>query len=185
MVSAKKKSGSVVSFKGLFELVTKAKDAEGKDVSGKWLKTAEKYGWLSNGHWATKLSDEDKEMLKDLMSGKSVQGKAENPAKFLPWEVGTLVLNVEESGKVTTLSGRNNRSAVVSSKILRTMQRRHKGAMLYFSHEEDGPVIVSGQNTLAIIPQMRGSSEGTDAEEVKEDNVENVKEEGKEEGKEE
>ncbi len=155
MTKTKKKKGSAtpMNFKQLLGRVAK------HEASANLLKTAVATGWLTDETFLTRVSEEEKEVVKEAYNENAAakRAKAVDLTKALPTTVGPMaeVKVTAAHAKVTA----GTRTVEVDVRMFNTMTKRHPKAMLYLSPDEDGGVIFSEKTTVAVIPPIPSKKE--------------------------
>lgn len=115
------------------------------------IKTAVTSGWLTNGEFYTKLSDEDVEKIKEVYNADADAKKSEPLSISLPKQVGFIVDETKHHGnKISVIAG--DQEVEVDASAFVTLQKRHPKANLFLANnpQNDG-IIFSEKSTVALL----------------------------------
>lgn len=136
-----------LSFKALLSMVRKHLAAPSL------IKSAVQTGWLTNGMFVTKLTDDEMEQVKEVYTSEPAcrRAQASNPEKALPDTVGPMVTASSHGAKTKLTSMWSNLTANVDTRLFLTMSRRHPKASVYLS-QDGSACIFSERQTVAVLP---------------------------------
>lgn len=149
----KKNTGKTLSFR---QLVGRCSADEEK-----WpllLKTAVNFGWLTDGEFMTRLTDEECQECQQLYNKLKSAKQAKIEEIKVPHMVGPQVATVKMGDKKTRLISITGQLAVeVETSLYLTMRKRHKDSSIYFSPEnpENSPVIFSEKTAVAMLMPLK------------------------------
>lgn len=149
--SARKEGNKPLTFKQLMGRVSK------HETYPSILKTAATDGWLTtigevapDQEFLTQLSKKEAEQVQEAYKVNAKAKKAAPAVTPLPVQCGPLVDDTKVSSNHVRLSS-NGRTVSVDTQLFLTLKKRHPDANVYLSDAEDGPVIFSEMNTVALL----------------------------------
>lgn len=134
---------------GFKDLVERSSNSDKFPV---YLRLAAETGWLSDGLFLTKLTDNEHEKIKEVYSKHKEAKKAEqHPLDNTFPTVGWQITTVKMSGKRANLSTTTGLVTVsVEGELFHALQRRHPEANVYLSQDQTR-VVFSEKKTVALL----------------------------------